>query len=137
MNAREDGADRAKAYADMTPVATVTQFEDGLVAMARSGIPPYGLETLKAFAAAPEHILTQDTLAIALHCKPKYANGCIGFLAHALADAMHFVPRSHYRDGFPRWWPLIAYGSEGDKNWQWTLRPELLQALINMKWIRS
>lgn len=138
MNAREDGADHAKAYADTTPVATVEQFEDGLIRMRDAyGIPAYGLETFRAFADAPDHSLTQATLAKALGCKPKRANGCIGFLAHTLADAMHFAPRSHYRDGFPRWWPLIAYGSEGDEHWQWTLRPELLQALINMKWVRS
>jgi hypothetical protein len=43
---------------DPTPVATVAQFEDGLISMARYGIPPYGLEIFKPFAAAPVHTLT-------------------------------------------------------------------------------
>ena len=41
---------------DPTPVATVAQFEDGLIRMRDNyGIPPYGLEIFKAFAAARAH----------------------------------------------------------------------------------
>jgi hypothetical protein len=119
---------------DPTPVATVAQFEDGLISMARSGIPPYGLEIFKAFAAAPAHTLTQQTLANALDCKKPYANRAIGDLSHTLADAMHFTPTSHYGPGDPRWWPLIAYSSSEVED-QWTIRPELLQALRNFSWV--
>ena len=120
---------------DPTPVATVAQFEDGLIRMRDNyGIPPYGLEIFRAFADAPEHTLTQQTLANALDCKKPYANRAIGDLSHTLADAMHFTPTSHYSPGNPRWWPLIAYSSSEVED-QWTIRPELLQALGNLRWV--
>jgi hypothetical protein len=98
------------------------------------GIPHNGLEIFKAFAAAPGHTLTQLTLANAVGCKQPYANRSIGNLSHTLADAMHFTPTSHYGPGDPRWWPLIAYSSSEVED-QWTLRPELLQALRNLRWV--
>jgi len=122
---------------DPRPVATVAQFEDGLIRMRDNyGIPPYGLEIFRAFASAPGHTLTQQTLANALGCKDAYANRSIGNLSHTLADAMHFTPTSQYGPGDPRWWPLIAYSSSEVED-QWTLRPELLQALGNLRWVKQ
>ena len=120
---------------DPTPVTTVAQFEDGLIRMSDSdAIPHNGLEIFRAFADAPGHMLTQETLANALGCKHRYANLSIGKLSRTLADAMHFTPTSHYGPGDPRWWPLIAYSSSEVED-QWTIRPELLQALRNFRWV--
>ena len=112
---------------DPTPVATVAQFEDGLIRMRDNyGIPAYGLEIFRAFAVAPTHADAADAkLANALGCKDAYANRSIGNLSTLLQTRCTSLRPVTMALGDPRWWPLIAYSSSEVED-QWTLRPEAI-----------
>jgi len=122
-------------------VATAAQFEDALIKLARGrGIAKYELAIFQAFSDAPANTLTQTSLAARAGFRNgDEANMRLGQLAHAVSDALHFEPHTKYSDGFPRWWPTLAFGSGQDEHghWQWTIRPELLEVLRKNRWVRS
>jgi hypothetical protein len=129
---------------DKTPIATVREYEDALIRKRdRSGVSNYELTMLNAFAQAPEHTLTAITLAKALGCSRHYANRVLGGFAREISEELHYQPRTHYSSGDPRWWPTIAYSTgelqaeDNGGHWEWVLRPEFLQALKNLRWVRA
>jgi hypothetical protein len=66
------------------------------------------------------------------------ANLRYGTLTHDVADALHYIP-GPFSTGNPHWWRKLAYGSDGtpqteDGHYEWIMRPELVQALQEMRW---
>ena len=65
------------------------------------------------------------------------ASGQYGVLAHQIADALHHKP-GPFPDGKTHWWHTLAYGNNGEpfeaEYYAWIMRPELVQALQEMRW---
>jgi hypothetical protein len=125
---------------DTTPIATVDEFSTALLRIRdRDGISPGDLAIFRAFAAAPDHVLTAPKLAQAAGLAGwQEANLRFGLLAQRIGEALHFTP-SRRSNGTLRWWMAAAYGAGSDEDdtgyWQWVLRPELLEALQSMNWV--
>ena len=124
------------------PIATPARYEEALIQMRNcGGVANYELAIFNAFSLAPRHTLTASELARECGFTDKNeANLRFGQLAKRVSEALHFMPRSRHGDGEPRWWPTLAYApnQEGDSegHWQWTMRPELLEVLRAMRWVR-
>jgi hypothetical protein len=125
------------AYSDPTPIATAEQFK---VALLAARISETELAILRAQYGAPNHTLSAVQLAKELHY-PTYAtvNAQYGRLAHRVAEALHYRP-GPFPDGNPHWWRTLSHwnddaplGEEGQD--QWIMRPELAQALHELKWV--
>ena len=124
----------------MDPIATAEQFKAALLSVRdRVGISPKDLAMLRAHCRAPSHTITTGRLAQEVGY-PNYssANMQYGTFAHRVADALHVVlPATP--SGNPHWWRTLAYGNDGvpqtdDGCYEWTMRPELVQALQEMRW---
>jgi len=125
------------AYSDPTPIATAEQFKAALLA---ARISETEVAILRAQYGAPNHTLSAVQLAKELHY-PTYAtvNAQYGRLAHRVAEALHYRP-GPFPDGNPHWWRTLSHwnddaplGEEGQD--QWIMRPELAQALHELKWV--
>ena len=127
-------------YSDPTPIATAEQFKTALLSVRdRVGISPKDLAMLRSQCRAPAHIITTQQLAQELgYSHYIAASGQYGTLAHHIADALHIVlPRTP--SGEPHWWRTLSVGNDGapqtdDGNYEWIMRPELVQALQEMRW---
>lgn len=128
------------AYSDPTRIATAEQFKAALLAV-RDEVPdmmPYSA-MLRAHCRAPKHTISSAQLAKELgYASHASANMQYGTLAHLVCDALHCtLPPTP--SGDPHWWRTLAYGNHGkpvtdDGHYEWTMRPELVQALQEMKW---
>jgi hypothetical protein len=89
---------------------------------------------LRAHCRAPNHTIStfRDAKALGYACHGDL-NKSYGKLAHDVADALHYVPPPT-PSGDPHWWRTLAYGNEND-HYEWIMRPELVQALQEMKWV--
>lgn len=126
-------------FSDPTPIATAEQFKAALLAVRdRIGISPKDLAMLKTHCRAPNHTINTTQLAHALgYNKCGTAHLLYGALAHHVADALHY--KRKFSTGEPHWWRTLANGSEGapqteEGYYEWIMRPELVQALQEMKW---
>lgn len=127
-------------FSDPTPIATVEQFKAALL-IVRDRVPdmtPYAA-LLKAHCRATRHTITAGQLAKEMNY-PNYsaANLRYGTFAHDVADALHYIP-GPFSTGNPHWWRTLAYGNDGtpqteDGHYEWIMRPELVQALQEMRW---
>ena len=125
------------AYSDPTPIATAEQFKAALLT---ARISETELAILRAQYGAHDHTISPAQLAKELH----YGNYSVvnmqyGKLAHRVADVLHYQP-GPFPGGDPHWWRTLSYwnddaplGKEGQD--QWIMRPELAQALQELKWI--
>ena len=69
------------------------------------------------------------------------ANLQYGKFAHIVSDALSYTPPTRL-DGTTRWWFTLSYGKEGceetdSEHFIWVMRTELVQALEEMKWVKS
>lgn len=128
-------------FGNPRPIATAEQFKQALLAVRnRHGITTKNLAMLQAHCRAPAHTITTTKLAEELGL-PSYstANMQYGGFAHLVADELHYKP-GPFKSGNAHWWLTLAYGNEGEKqneegHYEWIMRPELVQALQEMKWV--
>lgn len=125
------------------PIATAEQFQKALLTLRdKKKLTPEHLEILKHMAAGPDKRTTATRLAQAMNLATyAAANLRMGLFAHLLADELSYVPPKG-RGGKPMWWSTLASGQGGapdsfDHHFNFTMRPELVQALINMRWIKE
>jgi hypothetical protein len=122
------------AYSNPAEIATVEQFKAALLAVRdRIGISPKDLALLRAHCRAPNHTISTFKLAKELgYTSHGDVNKSYGKFAHDVCDALHCVlPKAP--DDEAHWWRTLAYGNEAD-HYEWIMRPELVQALQEMKW---
>lgn len=124
-------------YSDPTPIATAEQFKEALL---RADVSETERAVLRAQYRAPNHTISAVQLAKELHYGT-YAtvNVQYGALAHRVAEALHHRP-GPFPDGKPHWWRTLSHwndvapqAEEGQD--QWIMRPELAQALQELKWV--
>lgn len=128
------------AYSNPAPIATVEQFKAALLVVRdRIGITPKELALLRTHCRAPKHTISTVKLAKELdYPNHSTVNMHYGALAHHVADALHHIPPP-IPGGEAHWWRTLAYGNNGvpqtdDGYYEWIMRPELVQALQEMKW---
>lgn len=128
-------------YSDPSTIATVEQFKAALLAVRdRIGISQKDLAMLRAQHRAPSHTISAAQLAKEFNYRGHAAaNGQYGTLAHHVADALHYKP-GPFPDGNPHWWRALSYWNDdssqaGQGQEQWVMRPELAQALEELKWV--
>jgi hypothetical protein len=127
-------------YLDPTPIATGEQFKRALLAIRdRDGISQTELAMLRAHCRAPKHTITSTKLSHeAGLTNYAVANLQYGILAHAVADRLGYTPIKR-DDGTTCWWFTLSVGADGsadtdESHFEWIMRPELVQALQEMKW---
>ena len=60
-----------------------------------------------------------------------------GRLGHMLSDALDYIPEKR-ANGKYRWWSILASGTETRKQgFQYTMHPELAEALKALGWVES
>jgi hypothetical protein len=125
-------------FSDSTPIATPEQFRAALLAV-RQRMTDVQLKMLQAHCRSDEHTTSLDDLAelLDLASSPGARNAYRNY-ARLIADALKFVPDS--LSNKPVWLCAIAYGqpdadSKMDGGFEWTMRPELVQAMQTMKWV--
>jgi hypothetical protein len=61
-----------------------------------------------------------------------------GTLAHRVAEVLHYQP-GPFLDGKRHWWYTLSYWNDSPQaeegQDQWIMRPELAQALQELKWV--
>jgi hypothetical protein len=126
------------------PIASVDQFKHALLTYRDRGrgIPPAWLIMLCAQGKAPCAAMTATELAdVAGYPNHSSANLNYGKLARYLAEILSFTPTEKHRNGEPAWWTTISTGigadPDADKHFQFVMRPELLQALREMNWVKA
>ena len=127
-------------YSDPTPIAAVEQFKAALLTVRdRIGVSPKDLAMLRAHCRAPNHTISTAQLAKELEY-PNHGtvNMQYGTFAHHVADALHYIPPP-VPSGDAHWWRTLSYGNDAapqvdDGHYEWIMRPELVQALQEMKW---
>ena len=125
------------------PIASADQFQKALLALRdKKKLTSEHLEILKQMALAPERKTTSTRLAQALMLENhSAANLRMGLFAHLLADELSYVPPKA-KGRRPMWWTTLASGQGAsadslDHHFQFTMRPELIQALSYMRWIKE
>jgi hypothetical protein len=121
------------------PIATVAQFQTALLRLRDDKLQSLDLPIFKAFCEAPGNTLTATRLAEVCGLSAwNAANLSFGKLARRIGEALNYRPTKR-KNGKTRWWESAATGSETDDsdsaNYQWTLRPELVECLRKMRWI--
>ena len=127
-------------YSDPTPIATVEEFKKALFTVRDKGdLNDTYLKLLKSHCRAPSHTMSTEALALAADLKNfRAANMQYGTLARHIAESLHIVLQPT-PSGDPHWWRALAIGKDvatniDDGRYQWTMRPELVQALQELKW---
>lgn len=99
------------------------------------------LEMLRAQYSAEKHIITATQLAVAVgYANFNAANLQYGSLGHEVAQALNYQPPKR-ENGEHIWFLSIASGNEAsadtiDGHYEFVMRPELAEALIQMKWVK-
>lgn len=127
-------------FSDPSPIATTKEFKDALLAVHdKHGITPKQLRMLRAHLRAAKHTINTTKLASAIgYSDCSSAHLLYGKFAHRVADALHRKP-GPFSTGKPHWWRTLAYGNDdgtpltNDGLYEWVMRPELVQALQEMK----
>jgi len=139
----EPSPDVASEECCLEPIASAEQFQKALLALRdKKKLTSEHLEILKQMALAPERKTTSTRLAQAMRLENySAANLRMGLFAHLLADELSYVPPKA-KGSRPMWWTTLASGQGAspdslDHHFQFTMRPELIQALTYMRWIRE
>jgi len=124
------------AYSDPTPIATAEQFKAALLTLRNSKA---GMAMLQAQYRATNHTISAAQLAKELgYDGHATVNLRYGTLAHRVAEALHYQP-GPFPDGKPHWWYTLSYWNDSTQaeegQDQWIMRPELAQALQELKWV--
>lgn len=128
-----------KTFQDPSPIATPAQYRLALLDV-RERMTEKHLAMLRIHSSAPEHAVTAEMLADAIgFTHHGTAATQYGTFARWLATALGYAP-DRRADGVVRWWRALAYGrpdsaERSDGTFEWVMRPELLEALKNMRWV--
>lgn len=124
--------------------ASVEQYKQALLYVRDkhhiSGDHPY-LKLIKYHALSEGAVTTATRLAEHLgYDSFGSANLHYGKYAHLVADALAFRPEKRSDDSY-RWWMTFSSGNLAgndtlDGQFELVMHPELLQALIEMKWVK-
>lgn len=120
-------------------VATPRQFQEALLRLRDKKLQSLDIPIFKAFCDAPSNTLTATQLAEVCQLGTwNESNLRFGLLAQRIGKSLNYTP-TRRKNGSLRWWEAAALGSTDDDasnaNYQWTLRPELVEALRSMKWV--
>jgi hypothetical protein len=124
-------------FNDSTPVATPDQYRSALLA-ARQKMTDVQLKLLQAHCKSENHSTSTEQLADSLKLpNPSAVKTAYGNYAHLIADALKFTPKLVGKK--PMWLHTLAYGvpdanGKIDGEYEWIMRPELVEALQAMKW---
>jgi hypothetical protein len=124
-------------FSDATPIATTEQFRAALLSV-RQRMTDVQLKMLQAHCRSTEHTISFDHLAELLGLASwSGARNAYTNYARFVADELKYVPGS--MSNKPIWLCAIAYGlpDADDKmggDFEWIMRPELVQAMQTMKW---
>ena len=122
------------------PIATSEQFKNALLALRDKNLPESHFAMLRAQCRAKDSTITSPQLATAAGYENyNAANLQYGTLAFNLASAIAFIPTDRHADGSCCWWTTLSYTMEGHTeegtgHFQFIMRPELVQALRDMRW---
>jgi hypothetical protein len=122
-------------------IGTIEEFTKALLAVYDKGLPESHLKMLQAQYRATNSTITATQLAKAAKYKSYHAaNLQYGTLACNVAKVLGYNPEIG-ADGKPRWWTTLSYSkfgtTESDKDhFQFIMRPELIEALSSMVWIK-
>jgi hypothetical protein len=123
------------------PVATTEQFKSALLAVRDKSLPDGHLAMLKAQCKATGGAITSSRLAEAAGYENyNAANLQYGTLAFNIAGHLSYNPPKR-RDGTGMWWTALSYCEEGEPepdtgHFVFIMRPELVAALREMKWVK-
>ncbi|HOU48405.1 MAG: hypothetical protein IT188_06935 [Acidobacteria bacterium] len=132
-------------FEDPTPIATPEEFRKALLAVRDSGKGIYDHKELPMIEAqyySPKHTINTTQLAEKVGFTGySEANLNYGILAHRIADELKYVPGSP-NPNCDHWWRTLSYGKTPDQNeeiqfYKWVMRPELVQALEKMGWVKK
>ncbi|ELA8200055.1 hypothetical protein RGL65_004151 [Vibrio parahaemolyticus] len=125
-------------------IATKEQYISALIALrdnSRFRTTRY-LDILRTQAKMENQTITSTKMAEALDF-PNYntANLKYGLLGHELADALNYIPHTR-KDGSPVWFWAISTGNPAsdetiDGHYEFVMRPELYEALLEIRWVRE
>lgn len=127
--------------AESAPIATVEQFKEALLALRDKGFPDTHLTMLRAQAKAKEGMITSTKLAeVAGYENYNAANLQYGTLGFNLGAFIDYTPPKR-KNGTLMWWTVLSYSIDGNSepetgHFQFVMRPELMLALQEMKWVR-
>lgn len=125
-----------------SPIATTEQFKKALLSLRDKNLPDGHLAMLRAQGNSPDGVITSTKLAEAAGYENyNAANLQYGTLAFNLAGLLTYKPPKR-KDGSPMWWSTLSYSVDGNAEpetgqFQFIMRPELLTALREMRWIRA
>lgn len=120
-------------------IASVEQFKNALLAVRDKNMPSTHLVMLRAQCRATNSTITSTKLAEAAgYQNYNAANLQYGTLANKVAESLGFSPAAR-ADGSLMWWTTLSYSDEGigepeTGQFQFVMRPELAQALREMRW---
>lgn len=124
------------------PIATVEQFKEALLLVRNASLPQTHLLMLQTQCKAHDHSITATKLAEAVGYENfNAANLQYGSLASKIAKHIGFMPEVR-KDGSPHWWTTLSYTNIGiadsdSGHFLFIMRPELVQALREMKWVKT
>jgi len=123
------------------PIATVEQFKRALLSLRDKGLPDTHLTMLRAQGKAEDATITCTKLAEAAEYENYNAAALqYGTLAFNLGAFIDYTPPKR-KDGTSMWWTVLSYSIDEKAepetgHFQFVMRPELLTALREMKWVR-
>jgi hypothetical protein len=124
------------------PIATTAQFKLALLALRDKNLPEAHLAMLKAQCKNEGGRITSTKLAEAAGYESYTgANLQYGTLALNLTAFIDYTPPKG-KNGLPLWWTALSYSLDGNSepetgHFQFIMRPELVAALREMKWVRE
>ncbi|WP_201494827.1 hypothetical protein [Rubrivivax sp. A210] len=123
-------------------MATIEQFKAALLALRDKNLPDNHLVMLKAQCQTPDATITSTKLAEAAGYKNyNAANLQYGTLGVNLSEFLSYTPPKR-KDGSFMGWTTLSYSIDGNiepetGHFQFIMRPELVAALKEMKWVRT
>lgn len=122
-------------FCNPAPIATPAQYRAALLAV-RQRMTPVHLAMLQAHCRAEGHVISTNQLAELLNLPSAgAANTAYRNYARWIAEELKFAP--HLVKSKPCWCLALAYGRDDgvvDGDYEWIMRPELVETLQSMKW---
>ena len=125
-----------KDLTNSAPVGTAAQYRLAILAV-RQRMTPIQLSMLQAHCKSEGHTTSTNKLADLLKL-PTASAATTSYrnYAHWIADELKYTPTGNGNKQC--WWLALAYGLEDgevDGDYEWVMRPELVETLQAMKWV--
>jgi hypothetical protein len=122
-------------FSNPTPIATHEQYRAAILAV-RQRMTATQLAMLQSHCRSAQHTISTNRLADLLEL-PSAASANIAYrnYAHWIADELKYVPSDSKSKNC--WCLALAYGRHDgalDGEYEWIMRPELVETLQAMKW---